>query len=205
MKEYPSILSSYGNRHMEFDAYVFDKIDGSNLRFEWTRKGGWIKSGTRTRLFDESDEVFGVAIPLFRETLAQDLEKIAKDYSWQHLIVFTEFWGEGSFAGNHDPDSDKQLTLIDVATNKKGIVGPRDFLKTFGHLNTPNFLGISRWTRGFVQRVRAGEIEGITLEGVVGKAGEGHKLVMRKAKTQAWVDMVKAKFSEEEAEKIINS
>ena len=23
---------------MEFDAYCFDKIDGSNLRFQWTKK-----------------------------------------------------------------------------------------------------------------------------------------------------------------------
>ena len=44
-----------------------------------------------------------------------------------------------------------------------------------------------------VQRVREGELEGVTFEGVVGKAGEGHKLIMAKAKTQAWIDAVRSR------------
>ena len=45
MKTYPSIARSSGQSFREFDAHVFEKIDGSNLRFEWSEKRGWHKSG----------------------------------------------------------------------------------------------------------------------------------------------------------------
>lgn len=67
MKTYPSIPRSTGQSFQEYDAYVFDKLDGSNLRFEWSRKKGWVKYGTRRRLFDTTDPVFGEAITLFHE------------------------------------------------------------------------------------------------------------------------------------------
>lgn len=50
---------------------MFDKIDDSNLHFEWNRKRGWHKFGTRTRLFNEADWQFGRAIPLFQRSLAE--------------------------------------------------------------------------------------------------------------------------------------
>ena len=205
MKDYPSIPRSTGQDFREFDAYVFDKLDGSNLRWEWARKSGWYKHGTRTRLFDETDEVFGGAIAIFQRTLAEPLIKIARDERWERMIVFTEFWGPRSFAGLHEPEDEKQLTLFDVNPYKKGILGPKQFLKLFGHLNVPRFLGTRRWTRGFVEHVRHGEISDITEEGVVGKGGEGHKLVMAKAKTQKWIDRVLAKYGEEEGRKIVDS
>jgi hypothetical protein len=206
MKDYPSILSSIGQNHQEFDAYVFDKIDGSNLRFEWGgKKSGWYKYGTRSHLFNASDPTFGGAIQIFEDTLAEPLAKLAVDQRWERLIVFAEFWGDSSFAGRHVDDEPKRLTLIDVAPYKKGILGPRDFLKFCDGMSIPNFLGTRRWTRNFVAQVRAGEIEGITFEGVVGKGGEGHHLVMRKAKTQAWVEKVLALYGEIEGTKIINS
>lgn len=205
MKEYPSILNCKGNNFQEFRGFVFDKIDGSNLRFEWSRKNGWYKFGTRTRLFDVSDPDFGVAIPIFHNTLAEKLEKIAKDNKWERIIAFTEFWGPNSFAGKHDPQDEKKLTLIDVNVHKKGIISARDFLKLFSHLEIPNYLGQVNWTRGFVERVRNGEIADITFEGVVGKAGDGHHIIMRKAKTQAWIDKVMAQYGVEEGTKIIES
>jgi hypothetical protein len=204
MKSYPSIPRSTGQTFHEFDAYVFDKLDGSNLRWEWARKSGWYKCGTRNRLFDETDPVFGGAFKVFNETLAVPLEKLARDERWERVIVFTEFWGPRSFAGQHEPDDPKILTLFDVAPHKKGILGPRDFLKLFEHLQIPRFLGQQRWTRGFVEQVRRGEIEGITDEGVVGKAGDGHKLVMAKAKTQVWIDKVMARYGDE-GTKIVES
>lgn len=205
VKLYPSIPRSTGQTFREFDAYVFDKVDGSNLRVEWTRKRGWFKFGTRQRLFDETDEVFGGAIALFRETLAQGIEKVARDERWDMVTVFMEFWGEKSFAGEHETCDPKRLTLFDVNPYKKGILGPKEFLDLFGHLPIPRFLGRMRWTRGFVERVRLGQVEGVTFEGVVGKAGKGHDLVMSKAKTQAWIDKVMEKFGIENGRKIVDS
>lgn len=103
MKSYPSILNCTGSNFREFDSYMFDKIDGSNLRFEWARKTGWSKFGTRHRLFDETDKDFGAAIPLFLNSLSEPLEKIIKDNRWEKVIVFCEFWGKNSFAGKHNP------------------------------------------------------------------------------------------------------
>ena len=47
MKSYPSIPKfSFG----DIKLHTFDKLDGSNLRFEWTKKKGWYKFGTRSWL-----------------------------------------------------------------------------------------------------------------------------------------------------------
>lgn len=206
MKPYPSIQSSNGQKFREFEAHVFDKIDGSNLRFEWTRKAGWTKFGTRTRLFDHTDPDFGIAISLFFASWQEQLTKVARDERWNHLIVFMEFWGDKSFAGKHDPADGKRLTLFDVCPDKKGIMGPKEFLDLFETFPIPRFFGVRKWTRGFVERVRNGEApSGMTFEGVVGKGGSGHKLVMAKAKTQAWVDKVLAQYGETEGKKLVES
>lgn len=205
MKEYPHILRAAGMNFMEYQAYVFDKLDGSNLRFEWSKKQGWHKFGTRTQMFDQTNKVFGPAIPIFKDMLGAQLEEIAVNNRWQRIIAFCEYVGPNSFAGWHDPNDQMDLTLFDVNVHQRGILGPKEFLKHFKYLKTPNFLGIQNWTRGFVQRVYNGEVDGITFEGVVGKAGEGHQLQMAKAKTKAWLDRIHAKFTPEEAEKLINS
>lgn len=206
VKHYPSISRSVGQDFQEFDAHCFDKCDGSNLRFEFNRKRGWYKFGTRTRLFDQSDQIFGESINLFRRVLAEPLERIVHEQRWQHLIVFTEFGGEKSFAGLHEPGDPKNLTLFDAAAEKKGLIGPVDFRKLFeDKVATPKYLGHAKWTRGFVERVRNGLLEGVTFEGVVGKGGSRHELIMAKAKTQAWVDKVFSRYTTEEADKIVNS
>ena len=141
MKSYPSIQNSTGKNFTEFVAFVFNKLDGSNLRFEWNKKSGWGKYGTRHRLFDESDEVFGGAISTFHEIYADELEKIAKKNNWQQIVAYAEFWGKESFAGLHQPNDPKFLNLIDVDVYKKCIIGPKQFLDYFGHLPIAKFLG----------------------------------------------------------------
>jgi hypothetical protein len=205
LKSYPSIPRSTGQKFQEFYGHVFDKLDGSNLRFEWNKKRGWCKYGTRTRLFDQTDLVFGSAMPLFLRTLAEDLEKVFSKNRWQEVVVFTEFYGPKSFAGNHDLDDEKQLTIIDVSVHRNGIIPPTDFLKYFGHLNVPRYLGYTHWTRNYVERVRNEEIPGITFEGVVGKCHTRNRLVMAKAKTQRWIDQVLARYGQLEGQKIIDS
>lgn len=204
MKQYPSIARSTGQSFREFDAYVFDKLDGSNIRAEWSRKGGWNKYGTRERLLDTTDPDFGEAIPIFLNTLADDVEKVAKKEGWMGLTIFMEFWGDQSVAGQHVKGDPKKVTLFDANPYKKGILGPREFLDLFGHLQTAKFLGKMHWTRGFVEKVWRGEVQGVTCEGVVGKAGSGHDLIMAKAKTQKWVDLVKARCGTD-AQKLIDS
>lgn len=206
MKSYPSISRSTGQAFHEFDAYVFDKLDGSNLRFEWARKGGWYKSGTRTVTFDASHPMWGKSLPIFKTQWADALEETAKKQRWERMVVFMEFWGPHSLAGRHDPTDEMKLTLFDVAPYKKGLLGPKEFLDLFGHLDIAAFLGIHRWTRGFVERVWRGEVEGVTFEGVVGKAlPTRHDLMLYKAKTKNWVDTVLGRHGLEEGTKLVES
>lgn len=217
MKSYPSIPHSTGTSFQELQgAHVFDKLDGSNLRFEWSRKRRqWTKFGTRTRLFDENDWQFGRAIKIFFATLAEPLAKVAFDQRWESVVAFAEHWGPRSFAGCHhdpqnqplDPDDQMRVDLIDVAPHKQGILGPAEYLKLFDGLPMATYLGRLNWTRGFVERVWNGDVEGVTFEGVVAKTGHGknHDIVMAKAKTRAWVDRVKARYAPQEAEQLIHS
>lgn len=200
MKEYPSIQTGCCQR---FLAHIFDKADGSNLRFEFSRKRGWFKYGTRTRLFDETDTVFGCAIKLFHDSFAAGIADVAKAQRWDKVVVFAEFCGPNSFAGIHLPDDPKRLLLFDVSPHRIGILPPADFLKLFGNLDITRFLGIERWNREFADRVRNGEIDGVTFEGVVAKGIVNRKLVMEKAKTRAWIEKVKALHSPEKAKEIL--
>jgi hypothetical protein len=207
MKEYPSIPRATGTLFREIpDAYIFDKLDGSSLRSEWNPKRGWYKHGRRHGLLDDSNPSLGVAPELFEQRLAEPLARIARDNRWQSLIVFYEFWGVKSLGGQHAEDDPKFLTLFDAAANKKGILGPAEFLRVFdGKVETASFLGRHNWTRGYVEDVREGRVEGITSEGVVAKAGSGHAIVRAKAKTQAWIDRIIAVHGEIRGRKIVES
>ena len=207
MKQYPSVSPSYGTNFFEFKAHVFDKLDGQNIRVEWDKKKGFTKFGSRHRLFDKSDLDFGPVIPLFMETISCKLEYLFKKNKVHKGIVFMEYWGDKSFAGRHQPDDPKRLTVFDACFDNRGFLSPQDFRKMFeGEVDTPKYLGHYNWTRGFVDAVFKGEIVDITFEGVVGKAKErGGELIMAKAKTQKWLDAIKTRFDAKTAETLINS
>lgn len=202
MKSYPSMARGCVQH---FRAHVFDKADGSNLRFEWSKKRGWYKYGTRNHLFDQTDPVFGSAIDVFQNGLAQGIADVAKSQRWDKAVVFAEFFGPHSFAGVHLPEDPKFLALFDVSPLRKGILPPAEFLKLFGHLEITKFLGVVDWNSDYVARVRRGEVEGITFEGVVAKGMVNRELVMEKAKTQAWIDKVFALHEKWRAQEIVES
>ena len=204
MKSYPSIIRVDQNG-FEQELYTFDKLDGNCIRAEWSRKTGWFKFGTRKRLIDKNDPAFGPAIPLFMETLADPIAEIARDNKWVNIVAFAEFWGKNSLAGRHDPNESKTMTLFDVSIYRHGLLGPKEFLKHFKYLNIPNFLGIKKWNKDFIDSVRHSTLDGITHEGVVGKSGDYDKLTLVKCKTNNWLNAIKQLYSEEEARKLINS
>ena len=149
--------------------------------------------------------MFGGALALFCETLGEPIARVAVDEGWTALVAYAEFWGPRSLGGRHELDDPKRLTLFDVAPHKRGLVGPERFLELFGDLDLPRHLGEHDWDQALLDRVRAGELEGVSFEGVVGKAGDGHRLVMAKAKTQRWVDAILASYGEDEGHKLIAS
>lgn len=206
MKDYPSIPQSTGSKFFEIpDALIFDKLDGSSLRAEWSKNKGWFKFGRRNGLLDDSNPQLKASLKLFEVTMAEPLEKIIFDQRWSHLIVFYEFWGRQSLGGLHVDEDPKSLTLFDADADKRGIIDPRTFRCIFeDRVATPRFLGRHNFTRGFAAHVRDNDVPGITFEGVVAKAGYGHDIVRAKAKTQQWIDAIKAMHGDK-ADSIINS
>ncbi len=199
MKEYPSIKGA--TQALDLPCIAFDKLDGSNLRWEWNKKQGWHKFGTRTQLFDESNLVFGPAISIFKNTLADGISKVIQDdKQWrncQRVTVFTEFLGPTSFAGQHElvlPNDPKEVVLFDVWLYKYGLIGPREFVKSFGHLRTPAVVYEGPLNATFIEDVRDGKYpvnEGVIAKGMTG----GHKdLWMRKIKTRAYLERLKTVF-----------
>ena len=198
MNTYPSIPDSkkapIGQR-----CVAFYKYDGSNMRWEWSKKRGFHKFGTRTRLFDETDQVFGEGVPLFMDTMAQPIQERVLDVYGSKLERFTafgEFLGKNSFAGSHIKDDEKYLKLFDVTVFKKGFIDPKLFVQMFGEFDfTAEEVYRGPLTEGFINSVRnsgPGQLPGYDLnEGVIVKGGEGHKLWMTKIKTYAYLAKLK--------------
>jgi RNA ligase len=205
MKSYPSIPRRA--RQAPPRLHVFDKIDGSNLRFEWNAKQGWYKFGSRNHVIDASHPVLGSGMALFLASgLGETLEGAARDFKWPSMVAFAEFSGPSSLGGGHHPTEPKTVTLFDVDVYKKGLLPPKDFIALFGGLpNVVRYLGEHTWDEDFVRGVRAGTFEGVTCEGVVGKAHVKHAIVMQKAKTQAWIDKILARYGEAAGKALIES
>lgn len=192
MKSYPSIPSSVPSTGDQ-KLYVFDKLDGSNIRVEWTRKKGFVKYGTRTRLLDKTDLQFGEVPTLFEDNYAEIYQPLLHaQKTWQKAILFFEYHGEHSFAGNHHEADEKRLTLLDCAPYKKGILPPKEFLKIFEGVDHATLLLHGKVDSEFVCSVRDSTLEGMTFEGVIVKGlrcktGPG----MFKIKSQRWYDKLK--------------
>lgn len=195
MKQYPSIPREYIKGH---PYYIFEKLDGSNIRAEWSKKQGFHKFGTRTQMLGEGNSLYP-AIEKFMNKYSDDLAKKFVNDRHMRAIVFFEYVGPNSFAGAH-PDSieDIDVVLFDVNPYKKGILNPRDFLKQYGDLHTAQHLFVSNINSELVDLVRNGELEGQSFEGIVGKTIHKNQIKMTKLKSQAWLDRLKSECETEE-------
>jgi len=107
--------------------YAFDKLDGSNIRAEWSKKRGFWKFGTKTRLVDSTDSIFGKAPDLILNKYGDELGRILHKNNWDRSICFFEFYGENSAFGIHK-DEEHAVTLLDINVYKKGILSPKEFI-----------------------------------------------------------------------------
>ena len=194
MKHYPE-MSSVIQR--DVDVYVFEKLDGSNIRAEWSPKHGFYKFGTRKRLLGEDDPMFGKAIGLIRQQEVA-LGKIFKSERFEGVVCYFEFLGENSFAGLHEPEPHK-VVLLDVDVYKQGFIHPNAFLKTFtGQVEIPKFIYHGKLNHEVEEKIRKGEFEGASFEGVVCKSAPPKKWflpIMFKVKNQAWIDKVEERYA----------
>ncbi len=193
MKTYPTIPAEI-RRDMPY--YIFDKLDGSNIRAEWSKKRGFHKFGTRKQLLDESylHPFLGESLPLIKNKYEEDISRILIKNKLDRATFFFEFYGENSFAGNHY-EEEHTVTLFDVSVYRVGYLPPSEFLKLFDNLDTAKLLLKSKVNDPLIQQVRDGTLEGMTYEGVVCKAKhpkKGKRPVMFKIKNLEWISKVKA-------------
>lgn len=193
METYPSIGTIISNTPI----YAFDKLDGSNIRAEWTRKNGFTKFGTRRRLLDPNEKPFGEAIELFMNKYNDDLNQIFRKQRYERATAFMEFAGENSFAGFHEQEP-HDVTLFDVHVYKQGILTPKEYLKLFENkVDIAPVLFSGKITEDFAQSVRHSTLEGMTFEGVVCKGGldNRRRVITFKMKSEAWFNKLRNKFA----------
>src|SRR5574338_627897 len=166
MKQYPSIN---GQISYEFPVYVWDKLDGSNIRAEWSKKNGFYKFGTRERLLDSTDKVFGIAPKIIIEKYNEELSKIFFKYQWTNVVCFFEYYGDESFAGSHNLEKPLTTTLIDVSIHKKGFLLSKDFYNYFGHLDIPKLLYTGKINANLIEQIKNSTLKEMTFEGVICK------------------------------------
>lgn len=195
MEQYPSIDKIIRNIPM----FAYDKLDGSNIRVEWSRKTGFYKFGSRTQLIDDTHPLLGESISLFNEKYSDDLNSIFAQQRWVKATAFLEFYGDNSFAGFHE-DEPHTVTLFDVHVYKKGMLEPKEFNKVFSTVETAPILYEGKANSNFVDSVKNGTLEGMTFEGVVCKAGRDNRnrITNFKIKNQAWLDKLKTKCGSDE-------
>jgi hypothetical protein len=194
MKQYPSIPGSRSRKlPLGENCIGFYKYDGSNLRWEWSRKRGFYKFGTRHRLFGPDEAPYNQAIDFFKAYMAKSIENTMVHHypGITDFIAFTEFFGPSSFAGSHDLEEKKELKLFDIWVPKKGLIPPREFINKFGSgswVAKPIYDGI--FHEQLITDVREGRhqvVEGMVVKGINGDW-------MAKIKTDAYLAKLKETF-----------
>lgn len=192
MKSYPSISKT---PLLNKEVYLFDKLDGSNIRAEWSSKQSFHKFGSRTKLIDESTEMLGESISLIKE-YEKRFTNIFKQEGYSEVTAYFEFFGEHSKFGQHINEP-HYVKLIDLNVYKKGFLNPSEFRRIFHNNFVPvvNRLYFGELTTEVIKDVENSKLKsragyGITYEGVVGKCDRtklSHPPIMFKIKTKKWL------------------
>jgi hypothetical protein len=177
---------------------AFDKSDGSNMRFEWSKNKGWYKFGTRNVMISKQDENFGDGIDIFLNKYGDELPRVFNDKykKLQSAVVFAEYYGENSFAGQHVKSDIKDVLLFDVSIYKKGMINPFEFVENFGHLSIPEIIYTGEYSIELVDNIRNNNHlkEGVVCKGITKTKKEGEIIWMSKIKTNEWLREVKKKL-----------
>lgn len=199
MKAYPSI-----SHHVEtlLPIVAFDKLDGSNVRAEWSTKRGWYKFGTRHRVIDNADPLLSRVPELIIDKYGERLGRALKDTGYPSAVCFFEFWGPSSFAGNHDLNETQTVTLFDIAPFNQGILEPERYLSLVDRyeIDHARVLYVGTCATDFIDSVRNSALTGMTFEGVVCKSRSDKRTklpVMFKQKSQAWLDKLKIRCGDD--------
>lgn len=185
MKIYPTISRDVIRGR---NVLAFDKIDGSNIRVEYSRKRGFYKFGSRNRLLGTDQPIIYSSMSIFREQWGDRLEEIFRERAIHQSVLFFEFHGEHSFAGTHDPLDNHSLYLLDITVNRKGFLKPKEYLKYFGGLQIAPLLFTGPCDFDFIESVKSSTLANMSLEGVVCKSSRGETF---KIKSDAWLSKLR--------------
>lgn len=184
---------------------AFEKYDGTNMHWVWSLDQGWCKFGTRRTQFtlkkhgieefkqihSELSEAPNIFNDCFRDSLSIFLSH-HKIYSRSYnIIVFTEFYGSNSFAGNHSEEdarcNSQKLIIIDVEVNNR-IIPPNqliDDFDSFGRFDVARVVYKGKYSGQFAEDVKNGKYnvnEGVVVKGVV-----DNEVFMTKIKTKEYL------------------
>jgi len=201
MKHYPEIR--YYGDYWGLPIMAFNKLDGSNLRFEYSQKRGFYKFGTRKQIIDSNSIPFGFAVNLFLQKYSEGLTAVMKSKKYRNTlsaVFFAELHGSKSEFGQHEFDTDSfDITLFDVSLYKKGLLAPREFVTDFQHLGIAEVVYDGNLNRELVMRIRSNEFglrEGVVCKGIIPNR-KGDILYYCKIKTNEWFDRLRNRFPQE--------
>lgn len=202
MKQYPEI--QYYGDYWNLPIIAFEKLDGSNLRFEYSHKRGFYKSGTRNMMIDKNSTPFGFAIELFINKYDKCLTEIFKSKTYRNylaFVCFAELHGSKSEFGQHEFNNDDfDITLFDVSVYKKGLIEPKTFVKDFKDVGIPRIVYEGNLNKDLVQRVKSNEFglkEGVVCKGSILNKKENHNLYYCKIKTDEWFQRLRSRYPQQ--------
>jgi hypothetical protein len=179
---------------------AFEKIDGTCIVLYYRQKGGFHSFGTRRDSFVL--DKMGVNEFIEAHPELEEVPNIVSQCSQilpfdKEVILFTEFSGEKSFAGQHQKDDPKKLYLFDIAINGR-LLDPYKFSEianTIKHnFNIPKILYKGKYSGQLVVDLREGKYnvkEGAIIKGVV-----DNDVYMAKIKTNNYMERLKSEFKD---------
>jgi len=185
---------------------AFEKYDGTNIHWTFMPGEGWQDYGARrdryainttgVRAFEEAHpELKGVHTLWDQKDLLNDfLNENPKYNTAKEIIVFTEYLGPHSFAGQHDPkDVIKQLIIFDVQVDGS-LIPPEQFVEDFKQFNIARVVFQGKFSGQLFVDVRKGKYD--VKEGVVVKGIYNNQIYMAKIKTEAYMERLKNEFKD---------
>lgn len=182
--------------------YAFSKLDGSNLRVEWSKKQGFSKFGTRQELFDATHSIFGEAVTRWTDDVGPQVLKHLKklDASMlntaKKITIFGEFYGAHSFADSHVAEQ-HVIKVFDIEVAGQGFIEPKVFagLSKSSDIYVP-FLGIHSFNTPLIESVYEStfdcQCDQETPEGIILKHAVRGEILRSKLKTKAWLERLKS-------------
>lgn len=199
MEQYQSITNEITNGKY----HVFSKLDGQNIRAEYSLKSNsFVKFGMRHTMIDRNTEKTGIVVDILNEKF-RCLMDVFKKHKLQKVTAFFEFYGPNSFCGIHSETDTLTCTLIDIKVYKKGYLLPSEYLDIVDEskCDSAYYHGCFGIGAEFIKLVRESKLENMAKEGVVCKGQplkKGFPPHMFKIKSEAWLGELRKKCKTEE-------